>query len=140
MAKNIIMSYGPIIALSVTKPVTNVNTPVPISGQPCVAVDVPGIAETTVDAVTGLTPLNTNCIADVEVVGTDSNGNSAVAEGDLLYISTAGVVSKDNTGKKFGKAFGAQQGVNTLTVTRTGTLVSSGATTTIQVWVGNITG
>lgn len=129
------------LAMAVTSPTTNTTTGVPASGAPCAAGSIPGVAVNAVDVDSALTVLCFNCIAELSVVGTNNAGNSAVVAGDLIYISSAGVLSKDSvTGGqiKFGTAFGAAQGANTLNPTRSGTLVAAGATTTIQVWVGKI--
>lgn len=142
MAKNIIMGElgkrVPNVAMSVTSPTTDGPNGVPASGAPCAAGSIPGIAEGVVDPTSLLTVLNHDCIAEIPVVGANGGGNVAVSAGDLLYISAAGVVNKVTTGVKFGTAFAKAQGSNTLNPTRTGQLVASGATTTIQVWVGKI--
>lgn len=140
MAKNIIMGElgrrVPNVAMAVTSPTT--TTLVPVSGAPCAAGRIPGVAEANVDPVTGLTVLNHDCVAEHPVVGVNGAGNVAVSAGDLLYLTAAGVINKVTTGTPYGTAFGAAQGANTLNPTRSGQLVASGATTTIQVWVGKI--
>lgn len=143
MAKNIIMGGlnrpVPNLAMAVTSPATNTTTVVPKSGAPVAAGRIPGVAETDVDTVTGLTTVIHMCIAELSVVATNNSGNSAVAAGDLIYISSAGVLSKDSvTGGQivFGTAFAKANTANTTAVTRSGTLIAAGQTATIQVWVG----
>lgn len=145
MAKNIIMGglNQPVgnLAMAVTAPASNTTTLVPASGAPVLVGRIPGVAETTIDPVTALTVVNHTCIAELAVVGTNNAGNSAVSVGDLIYISTTGVLSKDSvTGGQvvFGTAFAKAQGSNSINPTRTGQLVAAGATTTIQVWVGKV--
>lgn len=142
MAKNIIQGeLGQpihIIALPVTSPTTDGPNGIPVSGAACAAGNIPGVAETGVDPVSLFTTLNTNCLAELAVLGQNGGGNVAVTAGDLLYIGATGVVSKIATGVKFGTAIGKATNPSLFTNTRTGTLVASGATTTILVWVGKI--
>jgi hypothetical protein len=110
-----------------------------LSGDPVIAIgNIPGVAENDYDTVTGYTPVNVNCIATFVVKGVDKDGNSAVAAGDKLYLQTDGTINKDVGGILFGKAFGNDVSSSATGVdTRSGTLVSSGnTTTTIRVWVG----
>ena len=46
-------------------------------------------------------------VFDLSVQGVDDAGNSAVAYGDIIYISNTYVLSKNDTGTEFGKAMGA---------------------------------
>lgn len=133
------------VGMVVTVPTTNTTTVIPKSGTACLAGNIPGVAEADVDVVTGITTLNTNCIAEFVVEGVDASGTSgadanvAVAAHDRIYIGSDGVLSKRATGTLFGTAFGNSLDNATGLDTRTGTLVSSGATTTkIRVWVGKI--
>jgi hypothetical protein len=110
----------------------------PDVGDPCAFGPICGVAVGVPDTVTPYyTVVDTNCIAEIPVLG-DNGGGSAVAAGDQLYIGSTGVVSKlVSGGKIFGVAFGEAIGNGSLAPVRTGTtLVASGATTTIQVWVG----
>jgi hypothetical protein len=89
------------------------------------------------DSVSGLTVIDTNCIAELQVNGVNAGGNSAVAAGDAIYfLSTDAIpLSKKNTGVQFGVAFGSSI-LNGGADVRTGTLIASGANGTIRVWVG----
>ncbi|SRR6266851_5701215 len=147
MAKNIKMGginqHVVVVDLFVTTPTTNVTpgSVAPVSGTPVLANRVPGIAEGDVDLLTSLTPVNTACVAEIAVAGTNAAGNIAVSVGDALYLDAAtGVVSKNATKTPFGWAFGnaLDTGNNLGTDTRTGQVVASGATTTIRVWVGKL--
>jgi hypothetical protein len=145
MAKNIKMGgiNSPVIVvdLRVTTPASNV-TPgslAPLSGTPVLCNRIPGVAEGDIEPTTGLTPVNISCVAELSVVGTNQSGNILVAVGDALYIdSSSGVISKDTTKVAFGWAFGNALDVSNAlgTDTRTGTIIASGATATIRVWVG----
>src|SRR6266550_5744469 len=131
MAKNIIQpAVGrPLdtIRALVTYPTTVAATPVPAAGDPVAVGLIPGIAETNPDTDSPyLTTVRIGpCIAEIPVLGDDGAG-SIVVVGDKLWIGSTGVVSKLNTGKAFGVAYGAAQGANSLNPTRTGNLVSSG--------------
>lgn len=131
------------VGMVVTVPATNTTTVVPKSGTACLAGRIPGVAEGDVDTDTSITTLNTNCIAELAVQGVNNSGvsgadaNSAVAVGDLIYMGADGVLSKRTTGTPFGTAFGSSLSSGGAD-TRTGTVVSAGATTTIRVWVGKI--
>lgn len=142
MAKNIV---GPAIGKPletikalVTYPTTVAATPVPASGDPVLVCGIPGVAETAPDLAS---PYFTTCnvkkgsIVEVPVLGDDGAG-SAVAAGNILYIGSTGIVSKLNTGVRFGIAYRSKQNPSTGGFTGTGTLVLSGATTTIQVILG----
>jgi hypothetical protein len=119
------------VAVTPTDPAT------PASGDPVRWGFVPGVAEGAADAITGFVTVNLECIAELSVKGVDGSGNSAVAAGDKIYYVDADTpkLSKKATGTFFGYAFG-----NALTDggadTKTGTLVSSAATTTIRVLIG----
>ncbi len=91
MAKNIKMGginqHVVVVDLFVTTPTTNVTpgSVAPVSGTPVLANRVPGIAEGDVDLLTSLTPVNTACVAEIAVAGTNAAGNIAVLA--MLYIS-----------------------------------------------------
>jgi len=149
MAKNIVMGglNQPVINvdLSVTVPATNTTTVVPKSGTAVLAHNIPGVAEADVDVTTGLTPVNTSCVAELPVNGIGASGNAAISVGDVLYMQTDGTIDKNSGGSgaiKFGTAFGNSiDAVNNHlgTDTRTGQVVASGASQTIiRVWVGKI--
>lgn len=94
-----------------------------------------GVAETAEDT-DGDTTVLLNCYAELSVKGVDGSGNSAVAAGDALYYVDADTpkISKKATGTPIGYAYGSKTMDGTADV-HTGTLVTSGATTTITVHV-----
>lgn len=53
---------------------------------------------------------------NLNVVASNANGTSAVAIGDLLFISSAGIISKDASGTPFGIAMAAASGSASATV------------------------
>lgn len=80
-------------------------------------------------------------IAEFAVVGANSGGNAALVAGGLCYMTSAGVLNGDSGGTLFGVLYGSKLTDNALgTDTISGTLVSSGATTTVRVWVGRKVG
>ncbi len=87
------------------------------SGDPVVIGDFAGVALSSAAAATDEIAVALEGVYEVSVTGTNGS-NVAVAIGDLLYISTAALVSKTTSGKVFGIAHGA---------------VQSGATTAINV-------
>lgn len=92
------------------------------SGAPCVDGQIPGVA--LVDRKSdGRATIQCDGSFLISVKGIDQSGNSAVAEGDILYFTAADTppVSKKNTGVRFGYAEGT---------------VGSSATATISVKVG----
>lgn len=119
MARNGNKPKGNSLSVSCTQPAT------PKSGDPVLFGDLPGIAQTTEDA-NGKTSVKFDGSANIPVKGINAGGNSAVAEGDVLYYTAGDTppVSKKNTGTRFGVALG------------TGTVVTSGSTSTIEVRVG----
>lgn len=116
MAKNIILEDGDQIALAATDPAT------PVSGDPVVVGQLPGVALVNEDAA-GNTTVKTNGVASLSVKGIDAGGNSAVAVGDIVYYTAADTpkLSKKATGVRFGYALDP---------------VTSGATATIRVKIG----
>lgn len=116
MAKNVIYNQGDRLAVACSDPTT------PASGDPVVYGQAPGVALTAENS-DGLTSVQFNGVASLSVKGVDGGGNSAVAEGDIIYYVAADTpkLSKKNTGVRFGYAMGA---------------VSSGATSTINVKIG----
>lgn len=133
------------VSMVVTTPASNTTTLVPKVDTPVLAGRIPGVALTTINPVTGLTSICTNCFANLEVEGKDSSGsagadaNVAVAVGDLIYMGADGVLSKRAGGTPFGTAFGNKlSDVVGAPDTRTGTVVASGQKATIRVWVGKI--
>jgi len=144
MAKNIVQQFfHPSVKMNVITPTTDAANGIPASGTPVVATGgIVGIAQDHPGA-DGYTPVCPECIAELSVKGVGTSGNAAISAGDKLYIQTDGTIDKNSGGSGaiyFGVAYGNsldptgsnKTGVNTLT----GTLVSSGATTQIRVWVG----
>jgi len=129
------------VAVAVTNTTTNPTGGAASSGDVCLWNLVPGVAEDNTDSVSGLTVLNTNCIAEVQVNAINTGGNVAVAAGDQIYfLSTDAIpLSKKTTGGKVGIAFGSSILGGGPDI-RTGTLIASGASGTIRVWVGKSVG
>lgn len=148
MAKNIIMGQlnQPIVTVDLLVTISPETTAANAkSGDPVIATgNIPGVAENDYDSVTGFTPVNTHCIAELVVNGiTAGGGNAAISAGDGLYMQTNGTIDKNSSGTgavKFGTAFGNAISTSATGVdTRSGVLVASGSTTTtIRVWVGKI--
>lgn len=94
----------------------------PASGDPVHVGQIPGVALVAEDTA-GLTTAALDGEFTLSVKGVDGGGNSAVADGDILYYVDADTpkLSKKTTGVRFGYARGA---------------VISGATTTIPVEIG----
>lgn len=78
-----------------------------VSGDPIAVGDMAGIALTDYDSVSGKATVQFDGVFDVEVVASNASGNVAVAEGDAVYLSAAGVVSKNATGIFLGYAMEA---------------------------------
>ncbi len=102
-----------------------------LNGGACVFGDIAGVAEGIADPVSLKTTVVLDCIAELVVQGVNGSGNVAVTAGDKLYASKADpvVISKITTGVPVGIALGnalTDGGLDTVT----GTLVTSGATTT----------
>lgn len=95
-----------------------------VSGDPVVLGQVPGVCLISRDAA-GKATITRTGMHKISVKGIDQVGNSAVAEGDILYYTGADTppVSKKNTGVRFGYAGPGQA-------------VTSGATATIDVILG----
>lgn len=94
-----------------------------VSGDPVVSGFIPGVAVIN-RASDGKATVQLDGVYDLSVKGIDQSGNSAVAEGDIIYYVSGDTpkLSKKNTGVPFGRALGA---------------VTSAATTTIPVQIGN---
>lgn len=104
------------------------------AGCGCYFGDIPGIAHDAEDA-NGYCTMLTGVIASVPVKGENGSGNTTVSVGDVVYIQTDGTINKVTTGVRFGVVVGAALSEAVTTNTRTGTVVSSGATTTVRVLV-----
>lgn len=89
--------------------------PVLISGS------IPGVAKLTAAAATDFIPVDIHGIYDLSVIGTNQNGNVAIALGDPVYMSNAGVLTANSNEAYFGTALFA---------------VASGATTVVPVSLG----
>ena len=117
MAKNCTIMWTKSRAMTCTAPTT------PASGDPVVCGQIPGVALVAEDSA-GLTTVALDGEFTLSVKGENAGGNSAVADGDILYYEAgqAPPINKDATnGIRFGYARGA---------------VSSGATATIPVEIG----
>ncbi|MBW2308513.1 MAG: DUF2190 family protein [Deltaproteobacteria bacterium] len=89
-------------------------------GDPVAVGDIVGVSLLSASGATDYVTVDTEGIWYLSVVGTDDNGDTAVAIGDDLFISSSGVLSPDSSGTPFGVALGA---------------VTSGATAVIAVKV-----
>lgn len=110
------------LSVTCTQPAT------PVSGDPCLYGQRPGVALTSEDT-DGKTTVEFDGVFNLAVEGVDGVGNSAVAGGDILYYDAAATIkiNKDATnGVRFGYA-GDGAG---------GTLVAAGANGTIPVTIG----
>lgn len=88
----------------------------PAVGDPVYNAGTPGVALETASASTDYIAVETEGIWNLNVVASDDAGTSAVAIGDELFISTAGVISKKTSGKFFGVARAAATGSASATV------------------------
>lgn len=102
MAKNTVYDEGKRLKVAVTHPTT------PTSGSPCIVGQMPAVALTDKNAVTGETVVATSGVFTLSVKAVDGGGNSAVAVGDIIYYVSADTppLSKKNTGVRFGYALG----------------------------------
>lgn len=116
MAKNEVYRDADRLAVACTDPTT------PVSGDPVVYGQRPGVCEVS-EGADGLASVKFSGEFTLSVKGVDGGGNSAVAEGDILYYTAADTpkISKKSTGVRFGYAAGA---------------VTSGSTATIPVIIG----
>lgn len=118
MAKNTYYMWNDSLAVVTTAPAS------PVSGDPVICGQIPGVALTNKDAVDNLTTIALNGAFLLSVKG-ETTTDAAIAVGDILYYDTAATphkINKDNTnGVRFGYALAA---------------VASGATTTIPVKIG----
>lgn len=120
MAKNVVFETGNVLSVTCADPAT------PASGDLVLWGDKVGVAltkETEGGNPTGKTSVKFDGVVNAPVKGVNGSGNSAVAEGDVLYYVTADTpkVSKKATGVRAGIAMGA---------------VTSGATATIPIRLG----
>lgn len=116
MATNVIFQGSKRAALVCSDPAT------PSSNDPVICGQIPGLALTD-ESTDGETTVGLDDVAEFSVKGIDSVGNSAVADGDIIYYVAADTpkLSKKATGVRFGYARAA---------------VTSGSTGTIAVQIG----
>lgn len=113
MARNILFEDGDQLRVVCSAPTT------PVSGDPVMVGDLPGLALTNEDD-EGYTTVKFNGVAELSVKG-ETTTNAAIALNDTLYYD-AGVINKDSAnGKRYGTALA---------------VVASGATTKIPVKIG----
>jgi hypothetical protein len=118
MAKNCTIMWTKTRTMVCTAPAT------PVSGDPVVCGQIPGVALGNEDTTDGATVCALDGEFTLSVKGENAGGNSAVADGDILYYEAGQTppINKDATnGIRFGYARGA---------------VSSGATAAIPVEIG----
>lgn len=111
MATNEVFGHANNLQVACTDPTT------PASGDPVRYGERPGVAMTAEDA-NGLTSVTFEGEHNLSVKGIDGSGNSAVAEGDILYYVDADTpkLSKKATGHRFGYAGGTVGSSNTATI------------------------
>ncbi|MGI5155817.1 DUF2190 family protein [Microbispora sp. CA-102843] len=116
MAKNEVFEHADRLQVACSDPA------VPVSGDPVLYGQRPGVCEVS-EGSDGLSSVKFSGAFTLPVKGVDGGGNSAVAEGDILYYVAADTpkLSKKNTGVRFGYAMGT---------------VGSGATANITVILG----
>lgn len=116
MAANMVVKWSKTRKYACSYPAT------PSSGDPVVTGQIPGVALTTEDT-NGDTTVALDGDFNLSVKGIDGNGNSAVADGDILYYTNGDTppLSKKATGVRFGYARAS---------------VGSSSTGTIRVQVG----
>ncbi len=117
MAKNTYLMWNDSIAATATAPTT------PVSGDPVLVGQIPGVALTEKDS-NNLSTIALNGAFLLSVKGENNSGNTAVAAGDILYYEAGQTppINKDNVaGVRFGYALAP---------------VTSGSTTTIPVKIG----
>lgn len=128
MAKNIIFDEGDSLSVVCTQPAS------PVSGDPVLLGDVPGVALTDMgkggNVATRTSVQLGEGVISTPVKGVNGAGNSAVSDGDVIYYvaGDSPPLSKKATGVRYGVAIGHPSD--------TGTLVAAGATTTIRVRIG----
>lgn len=112
MSKNDVYRKATQMQVACTDPTT------PASGDPVVYGQRPGVCLVTEDAA-GLASVAFEGAFNISVKGIDGGGNSAVAEGDILYYTAADTpkVSKKATGIRYGYAAGAVTSGSTATIT-----------------------
>lgn len=118
MATNLHMAEGRYLTGAATAPAT------PVSGDPVLLGDIPGIALTDEGDggnATGEITIDTSGVYNLEVVGEDGAGSAAVAIGDIVYYDGGEINADVTNGTRYGYALGA---------------VASGATTEIAVKIG----
>lgn len=111
MATNTVIMWTKSRALTCTHPTT------PASGDPVRCGQTPGVALTT-EGTDGLTTVAEDGVFNLSVKGIDGSGNSAVADGDILYYVDADTppLSKKTSGVRFGYAKGAVGSSSTGTI------------------------
>jgi hypothetical protein len=93
------------------------------SGDPIVRGEIPAVATGDTDADTGLAPVDMEGVYNLTVEAIDGGGNSAVADGDVIYYNAGDTpkLNKKDTGVRFGTAYGT---------------LAAGATGTVAIEVG----
>lgn len=111
MAKNAVYVEGDELSVVVTDPAT------PKSGDPVIYGQRPGVAMTD-ERADGTTTVDFDGVYNLSVKGVDGSGNSAVAEGDILYYVAADTpkLSKKATGVRYGYAKGVITGGQTANI------------------------
>jgi predicted RecA/RadA family phage recombinase len=114
MATNIVHEDGDQLFRKITVPSSGAK-----AGDPVLCGVHPGVALTDQDA-DGYATVKFNGSASLSVKGVDQSGNSAVAEGDVIYLTSGDTpkLNKKNTGVRYGYAGAGVVGSNqTATIT-----------------------
>lgn len=95
----------------------------PASGDPVLVEQLPAVALTDEDAVTGLTTVKTNGVYELAVTGHNGTADTAIAAGDIVHFDAgADQINVNSAAVRYGYALAD---------------VASGATATIPVKIGH---
>lgn len=115
MASNQVIAHTKARSLVCTNPTT------PAAGDPVICGQIPGVAltdEADSGPLSGETTVALDGQFNLSVKGVDGSGNSAVAEGDIIYYVSGDTpkLSKKATGVRFGYARGTVGSSSTATI------------------------
>lgn len=80
----------------------------PASGDPVMVGDLPGVALTDEDTVTGLTAVKTNGVYELAVTGHNGTAGAAIAAGDIVnFDAGADQINVNPAGVRYGYALAA---------------------------------
>lgn len=112
MSTNDVFTKGDDLVVVATQPAS------PVSGDPILYGQRPGVCTVTKNAVTNQVTAAFKGVFNLSVKGIDGGGNSAVAAGDRLYYTAADTppISKKATGVPYGYAHGTVPSAGTATI------------------------